>query len=52
MNYSAQNYVIAPPDFIFSIYYHQAIDLIESIIYKLMPSSPKKKPHENVCSVF
>ena len=34
----------SPPDFIFSIYYHQAIDLIESKISKLLPPNPKKKP--------
>ena len=42
----------SPPGFIFSIYYHQAMDLIESKIYK--PSAPKskKKPPQNVCSTF
>ena len=42
----------SPSDVIFSIYYHQAIDLIESKIYK--PSTPKskKKPPKNVCSIF
>ena len=41
-----------PPDFIFSIYYHQAIDLIESKIYKLLTPKSKKKPPKNVCSIF
>ena len=40
------------PDFIFSIYYHQAIDLIESKIYKLLYPKSKKKPLQNVCSLF
>ena len=42
----------SPSDFIFSIYYHQTIDLIESKIYK--PSTPKskKKGPKNVCSIF
>ena len=40
------------PDFIFSIYYHQAIDLIESKIYKLLTPNSKKKPPKNVSSVF
>ena len=34
----------SPPDFIFSIYYHQAIDLIGSEIYKSLTPKPKKKP--------
>ena len=42
----------SPSDFIFSIYYHQAIDVIESKIYKpLTPKSKKKRP-KNVCSIF
>ena len=43
----------SPRDFIFHfIYYHQAIDLIESKIYKpLTPNSNKKQP-KNVCSIF
>ena len=40
------------PDFIFSLYYHQAIDLIESKTYKPLPPKPKKKPSQNVCSIF
>ena len=39
-------------DFIFSIYYHQAIDLIESKIYKSLAPKSKKKPPQNVCSIF
>ena len=39
-------------DFIFSIYYHQAIDLIESKIYKPFSPKSKKKPPKNVCSIF
>ena len=35
---------VSLPDFIFFIYYHQAIDLIESKIYKPLPSKLKKKP--------
>ena len=42
----------SPPDFIFSIYYHQAIDLIESKIYKPLTPKSKKKPPINVCSIF
>ena len=42
----------SPSDFIFSIYYHQAIDLIESKIYKPLTSKSKKKPPKNVCSIF
>ena len=42
----------SPPNFIFSIYYHQVIDLIESKIYKpLIPKSRKKLP-KSVCSIF
>ena len=36
-----------PLDFIFSIYYHQAIDVIESKIYNPLPPKPKKKPPQN-----
>ena len=39
-------------DFIFSIYYHQTIDLIESKIYKPFSPKSKKKPPKNVCSIF
>ena len=42
----------SPPDFIFSIYYHQAIDLIESKIYKPLVPKSKNKPPQNVCSIF
>ena len=41
----------SPPDFIFSIYYHQAIDLIESKIYKPLTPKSKKKPPKNVCGI-
>ena len=41
-----------PPDFIFSIYYHQAIDLIESKIYKPLTPKSKKKPPQTMCSIF
>ena len=37
----------SPPDFIFSIYYHQAIDVIESKICNPLPPKPKKKPPQN-----
>lgn len=40
------------PDFIFSIYCSQTIDLIESKIFKSLPPKPEKKPPENVCSIF
>ena len=40
------------PDLIFSIYYHQAIDLIESKLDKPLTSKSKKKPPKNVCSTF
>ena len=42
----------SPPDSIFSIYYHQAIDLIESKIYKPLALNLKNKPPKNVCSIF
>ena len=42
----------SPPDFIFSIYYHQDIDLIESKIYKPLTPKSKKKLLKNVCSIF
>ena len=38
----------SPPDFIFSIYIDQVIDVIESKICKFFHSEPKKKPPENV----
>ena len=41
-----------PPDFIFFIYYHWAIDVIESKICKLLPPQMKKKPPQNVCSIL
>ena len=42
----------SPPDFIFSIYYHQAINLIESKIYKPLTPKSEKKPLKNVCIIF
>ena len=39
-------------DFLFSIYYHRTIDLIESKIYKPFSAKPKKKAPENVYIVF
>ena len=42
----------SPSDFIFSKYYHQTIDFIESKIYKPLYPKSKKKPHQNVCSIF
>ena len=42
----------SPSDFIFSTYYHQAIDLIESKICKPLTPKSKKKPPKNVCSIF
>ena len=42
----------SPSAFIFFIYYHQAIDLIESKICKPLPPKPQKKPPQDVCSVF
>ena len=42
----------SPPGFIFSINYHQPIDLIESKIYKPWAPKSKKKPPQNVCSIF
>ena len=39
------------PDFIISIYSHQAIDLVESKIYKPLTSKLKKKPPQNACSI-
>ena len=43
---------VSLPDFIFFIYYHQAIDLVESKIYKPLPPKLKKKPPENSGSIF
>ena len=42
----------SPPDFIFSIYYHQATDLIEPKIYKPLTPKSNRKPPQNVCSIF
>ena len=42
----------SPSDFTFSIYYHQAIDLIESQIYKPLTHKSKKKPPKNKCSIY
>ena len=39
-------------DFIFSIYYHQAIDLMKSKIQKPLTPKSKKKPPKNVFSIF
>ena len=39
-------------DFLFSIYFHQAIYLIEFNIYKLLSPKPRRKPSENVCLRF
>ena len=36
----------------FSIYYHQAIDFIESKIYKPLAPKSKKNPPQNVSSIF
>ena len=40
------------PIFIFSIYYHQYIDLIECKIFKPFSPEPKKKPPQNLCNIF
>ena len=40
------------PDFIFSMYYHQAIDLIESNVCELLPPKLKTKSPQNMCSIF
>ena len=42
----------SPLHFIFSIYYHQAIDLIECKIYKPLAPKSKKKSPQNVSSIF
>ena len=42
----------SPSDFIFSIYYHRAIYLIESKTYKPLTLKSKKKPPKNVRSIF
>ena len=42
----------SPFDFTFSIYYHQAVDLIESQIYKPLSPKSKKRLPKNVCSIF
>ena len=44
--------VAQTPYIMFSIYYHQAIDLIESKTYKPFASNSKKKPSQNVCSIL
>ena len=40
-----------PSDFIFSIHYHQAIDLIESKIYKPLLLSQRRN-HLKMCAVY
>ena len=42
----------SPPDFTFSTYYRQPIDLIESKIYKSLTPKSKNKPPKNVRSIF
>ena len=42
----------SPIDFIFSIYYHQAVDLIESKIYRSLAPKSKKKPPQNMCRIL
>ena len=37
---------------LFSTYYHQATDIIESKIYKPLFPKPNMKPSENVCGIF
>ena len=41
-----------PADFLFSIYYHQAIDLIEYKTCKSLPVHPKTKRPGNVLHIF
>ena len=38
----------SPPNFLFSIYYHQAIAFIESKIQKPLSPKSKKKPLQNI----
>ena len=42
----------SPSDFIFFIYYHEAIDLIESKMCKPLAPKSKNKPPQNVYSIF
>ena len=42
----------SPSNLIFSIYYHQAIDLTESKIYRPLTPKSKKKSPKNVCSIL
>ena len=42
----------SPPNYTFSIYYHQVKGLIESKIYKSLPPKSKKKSPENPLEVY
>ena len=39
-------------DCLFGQYFHQAVDIIESKLYKLLPPKLKKKPPDNICRIF
>ena len=39
-------------DFLFSQYFHQGVDIIESKLYKPLPPKLKKEPPENICSII
>ena len=42
----------SPPNYTFSIYYHQVKDLIKSKIYKSLPLKSRKKSPENRLEVY
>ena len=39
-------------DFLYSQYSHQGVDIIKFKLYKPLPPKLKKKPPENICSIF
>ena len=39
-------------DYLFGHYFHQALDTIESKLYKPKPPKPKREKPENVCNIF
>ena len=39
-------------EFLFSPYFHQGVDIIDSKLYKPLPPKLKKKPPENIWSIF
>ena len=39
-------------DCLFGQYFHQAVNIIESKLYKPLPPKLKKKPPDNICRIF